>query len=61
MPDLPSPTQNMAQILQDNVFWFFVCFFKQNIFLGSIPDTEPDLKGCSPETFIPQGSLCREV
>lgn len=50
MPDLPSPTQNTAQILQDNVFWFFVCFFKQNIFLGS-----------SPETCIPQGSLCREV
>lgn len=47
MPDLPSPTQNMAQILQDNVFWVF---FKQNIFPGSIP-----------ETCIPQGSLCREV
>ena len=54
-PDLPSPTQNVAQILQDSVSVFFF-FLKQNSFPGSIPDTEPDLKGCSPETCIPQGA-----
>lgn len=60
-PDLPSPTQNVAQILQDSVrvlCFFLFCFFfkKQNSFPGSIPDTESDLKGCSPETCIPQGA-----
>lgn len=58
-PDLPSPTQNVAQILQDSVSVFF--FFKTKQLPGLHPRHRARSQGVQPRNLHSPGSLCREV
>lgn len=56
MPDLPSPTQNMAQILQDNVFWFFVFFFLNETSSQAPSQTQSQIsRGAAQKPEFPKG------
>lgn len=57
-PDLPSPTQNVAQILQDNVLGLF---FLNKQLPGLHPRHKARSQGVQPRNLHSPGSVCREV